>query len=231
MPKIYRWRFHVRTYDVGHDSKVRIPVYQNYCEESASLASASNGFSYDWYFSHQRVWAARITTLRYLTPVGYGDELEMGTWVSDYKRVQSHREYDLRRVSDGAPVLRARTNWVYLDSQTMRPQRLPDTFKEAFEPSGILDPIDTGLDDLLPVARPTFYKTEHRVLRHEIDSAGIANNAQYVGWAEQAITDMLRSLGWTDETFTQSSMTTLSHQIEYFQPARDNQSLVVETYP
>ncbi len=229
MAKVYTWRFHVRSYDLGADSGVRLPVYQHYCEEAATQASASNGYSYAWYMEHRRIWVARKTSLHYGQPAKYGDELEMRTWVADYRRVQSHRDYALRRLSDGAVILRGRTNWVYLDMDTMRPQRLPEDFKDAFEPDNYLEPIDTGIADLTDVPMPTLHRDERQVVADEIDSGGIVNNANYVMWAEQAITNMLRAMGWSLPKIGNTPMTTLSHEIEYFRPARFGDTVIVET--
>ena len=42
--------------------------------------------------------------------------------------------FDLRRAADDTPILRARANWVFLNTETMQPQRLPDEFLDSFQP-------------------------------------------------------------------------------------------------
>ncbi len=229
VPKIYTWRFRVRTYELDATGHVRLPAYLNYFEEGAVQASASYGYDFAWYSANHSVWVARTTTVRYNMPAGYGDELELRTWISDVRRVQSHREYDLRHL-DGRPVARGRTNWVYLDSITMRPQRMPSDFAEAVVPGGLED-LDTVVYDPIRVEDPIVHTEERRVQRHELDSAGHVNNAFYLAWTEQAITNSLRAAGWPPERFSTANFAIypLSHQIEYFRSALDDEPVWLVT--
>src|SRR5258708_16044043 len=124
MAKVYSWRFQVRTYELDVTGEVRPAAFLNYLEEGAVQASTAGGYGYDWYKENNRMWVVRKFTIRYYGPAVYGDELELATWVSDFRRVQSNREYALQR-SDGELVLRARGNWVFMNVQTMQPQRIP----------------------------------------------------------------------------------------------------------
>ncbi|MFQ3536740.1 MAG: thioesterase family protein [Aggregatilineales bacterium] len=215
MPKVYSWQFAVRTYEIGAEGTVRLPVYLNYLEESATQASAWCGYDYAWYQAHRRAWFARKTYLRHLAQARYGDQLIMQTWVSDYRRVQSHREYDLRHV-DGTPILRGRTNWVYVDTQTLRPTRLLDEFYNAFQPSEVLEPLETGVTDFTPIEAPP-YELFHTVQVCEVDSAGHANNSVYVAWAHQAVHQAVRGCGLTYSPF--------GREIEYFRGAQPDEPL------
>src|SRR5256885_2390139 len=88
------------------NKQVSPPVFLNYLEEGAIQASAEKGYTYQWYNENKRVWFVRKATIRYFELVTYGEELELRTWVSDSRRVQSHREYDLRLFFYKAPVAR-----------------------------------------------------------------------------------------------------------------------------
>lgn len=215
MPKVYAWQFAVRTYEIGAHNTVRLPVYLNYLEESATQASAWCGYDYHWYRAHKRAWFARKTYLRYLADARYGDTLTMQTWVSDYRRVQSHREYDLRR-ADGVPIVRGRTNWVYVDTESLRPVRLPDEFYDAFLPSGSLDPLETGVTAFTPLE--TVPREYSRIVQvYEIDSAAHVNNSVYVAWAEQAIYEAMRGIDLPCTPF--------GREVEYFRSAQPDEAL------
>lgn len=231
MAKIYTWRFSVRTYELDEFSQVKLMALQNYLEEAAMQASASNGYDYGWYRRNNRVWVARTIALRYCAPVTYPAELEVRTWVSDYRRVQSNREYDMYRVSDGARVLRGRCNWVYIDSATRRPQRLPANFMSAFEPDGSLELLDVEIASPVNVQNGIAHTEQRQVQMYEIDAAGHVNNAFYVAWAEQAITNLLRNTGWTRERLAQDdvAMYPVGRIIDYIRGAVQGEALRVET--
>jgi acyl-CoA thioester hydrolase len=231
MGKVYAWRFGVRTYELGARSQVKLNVYQNYMEEAAVQASGSLGFDWHWYHANGCIWVARAITVRYGTPAIYGDELEMQTWVSDFRRVSSKREFLLRRVEDGALVLRARTNWVFLDLASMRPQRIPEEFLVAFEPTGAVEPLEVEIDDGQTPDKPLSYAESRAVARYELDSAGHVNNAVYTGWIEQTIEDGLRAAGWgADQRSAEGvRLVPLGRTIEYLRSARDAEMLRLET--
>lgn len=231
MSKVYAWRFRVRSYELGARSQVKLNVYQNYMEEAAIQASSSHGYDWKWYHGNGSLWVARKITLRYGTPALYPDELEMQTWVSDFRRVQSSREFLLRRVDDGALVLRARTNWVYLDTATMRPQRVPDEFRAAFDPTGAVEPLEVEIEDAQTPDAPLNYAESRAVARYELDSAGHVNNAVYTGWIEQTIEDGLRAAGWGSEQRDAEGvrLAPLGRAIEYLHSAQDAETLHIET--
>jgi acyl-CoA thioester hydrolase len=229
-PKIYNHRFTVRAHELDPYRNVKPQVYLNYLEEAATQASDSWGYGYQWYFDHRRAWVARKHTLRYYAAITYPDEIRAYTWIADIRRVQSHRDYELRRADTDQRVLRGRTNWVYIDSQTFRPQAVPDEFQVAVvtDPDG-LETLDTGIPEAVIIERPVTYVEQRRVSYHELDAAGIVNNSVYLAWADSTLANALRSVGWSPDKLATSdfSMSLLAYELEYFRAARDNDSLTV----
>lgn len=231
MPKIYYWRFHVRTYDVSVEGRVSPDAFLRYLEDGAVQASASAGYDYDWYREHKRLWVVRKMTMRFYAPAGYEDELELATWVSDFRRVQSNREYDLRRVGDGAQIVRARANWAFLNTETMQLERIPAEFADHFDPAGSSDVIDTALPDAIDIENPVIHTEERRVQRYELDTNAHVNNTVYLTWAEQALVNALRAAGWPPERFdsTEFVMMPYAAEIEYHRSALDNEPIWIVT--
>ncbi len=170
-------------------------------------------------------------TTHFYAPVVYGEELELLTWVSDFRRVQSNREYYVRRVSDDAPILRARGNWVFMDTQTLQPQRIPPNVMDEFEPTGENEDLDTGVTDAISIEEPIIHTEERRVQHYELDSQGHVNNAVYVGWAEQSMINALRAVGWPPERFATSefTMNPLAVEVDYLRSALDDEPIWIVT--
>src|SRR5258706_4800534 len=232
MPKIYSWRFHVRSYEMDVNWQVSPPTFLHYLEEGAIQASAASGYTYQWYNENKRVWVVRKMTIRYFDPVTSGEELELRTWVSDFRRVQSHREYDLRRASDGARVVRGRANWVFINTETMQIARIPNEAIQRFAPDGELETLDTGITEPTPISESLVHTEERRVQHYEIDAQGHVNNAVYLAWSEQAIMNGLRDIGWPPERFSSSDfkMRPLANEIEYFRSALDDDPITITSY-
>ncbi|HRE48056.1 MAG TPA: acyl-CoA thioesterase [Aggregatilineales bacterium] len=233
MTYVYTWQFRVRSNETDPDLRVRPAVLQTYLEETAIQGSASLGYDYAWYRANQRVWVARHIHVRYYTLPVYGDDLTMHTWVSDAKHVQSHREYDLRRTVDDAPMLRGRCNWVYLDTQTMRPTKLIPEFHERFDPSGHLESLNLDLPDAVPLLSRATYSETRRVAYHEVDGAHHVNNTVYAGWSEATITNALREMGWTPQTLRQKGLwwQPYSRRIDFQRSAQDGDFLRLTVQP
>ena len=54
-----------------------------------------------------RQWLVRETDITYLRPLVYGDTVIVKTWVGDFRRVRSRRDYALRLAGSGEPVATA----------------------------------------------------------------------------------------------------------------------------
>jgi acyl-CoA thioesterase FadM len=189
-PTHYQWQFNIRTFERDRHGRMSSIAVLNYLEETATRGSAFLGFPLEWYFEHQFLWLGRRMTIRYEQPVYYGDTLQAETWISSMARVRSDRDYRLTR--DGETVVRARTNWAFIDTEKMRPTRIPQEFFDMLgddleEP----EPVTVHLEDAEAVVDAPVFEYEHQVLAHEIDVVGHVNNSVYPRWTEQALYSIL----------------------------------------
>ncbi len=225
--RVFNWQFGVRGYELGADRRVHTRILHNYLEETAIRASSDAGYGMPWYFERQQAWVMRHMTARYLSPLTLGERIAARSWVSDFRRIYSHREYDLRCASDHRPVIRARVKWVYVDLDSMRLLRIPQEFEAAFDPSGVQEDIDIRLKQPEVFADGPVYQTEHRVLRSELDAMGHVNNAVYVDWFEQAMFDALATAGWTEERLAEAGLLPVvtGNEVDYLLPALNGAAL------
>jgi acyl-CoA thioester hydrolase len=232
MTRTYTRRFKVRHYELDGFGHVNNAVYANYLQEAAIEASAEAGFDMDWYAAQGTLWIIRELAVRYFAPATYGDEIEVTTWVSDLRRVRSHREYEVRRVSDGERLLRARADWVYVDTQTGRPFHIPDHMAEAFDPSGDLPDIGVRIRNPQVIDGSRRYRHRRIAQIHEIDPVGHVNHANYLRWIEQAYQDAMRAAGHPLARMLSDGCIILQggHEIEYFAPAQFGDSIEVVSW-
>ena len=231
MSRIYRRQFKVRHYELDSQGYLNNAVYLNYLQQAAIEASTEAGYSLARYDQLGAFWLARKTTAVYGRPAQYGDELEIQTWVSDFRRVQSTREYQLSCARSGEMVLQAQTNWAYLQVETLKPVRIPAAMATAFQPNGryALQPARPDPAEEV-IARPRRHSSRRRVQRYEIDSAGHVNNAIYLSWAEQACYDAWPDLadpatGWGEQTGLLFNLR--RSELEYLKPALADDSLTL----
>lgn len=66
----------------------------------------------------ESTWVVREHRIEYLLPAFRGEEIEIRTWVENLRRVRSLRKYEFIRRSDGRTLVRAETDWVFIDTRT-----------------------------------------------------------------------------------------------------------------
>src|SRR5262249_9727974 len=142
-----------------------------YLQEAAIEASTALGLGPDWYRAQGTLWVVRRLAVRYLVPLGYGDEVDVVTWISGMRGVRSTREYDLTRAADGALVARARAEGVYVEAATGQPPRCPDGWADAFPRAGKGEDLGVRPGGLLPTEGAHRYASRRRVQLHEVDAA------------------------------------------------------------
>ena len=228
----YSRRFRVRHYELDSFGHVNNAVYVNYMQEAAIEASRDAGFGPAWYMERGVGWVIRQLSIRYYLPASYDDELDVHTWISEVRRVNSTREYLITRTGDLARVARARVNWVYLNSQTGQPTRLPDELRTAFEPTGEMEELGIRMTKGRATTDAHRYLSRRRVQTYELDTARHVNHAVYLNWIEQAYFDALRMVGYPIERTRLENWYALQggHDIQYFEPAFDNDEIEVSSW-
>src|SRR5438552_8716144 len=117
-----------------------------------------------------------------LAPLHSGDRVRVRTWVEDFRRVRSRRAYELPRVGDEQLVARGVTDWVYVNSQTGQPARIPPEMVAAFIPEGPPPAAPGRHFPPGPPPPPGRFAMRRKVMWQEIDMAGHVNNAQYLAY-------------------------------------------------
>lgn len=221
MPKITEWENVIKSYEVGSDSSALHGSLMNYLEEVAVLASNNAGFSNEWIMERGYLWIIRKWHVQYFEQARYQDLIRVKSWVSNFRRVQSYREYDMRR-DDGTPILRAKANWVFVEQDSFRPTRFPPEFESAYGPLGPTGDVITSLANGIATPKAPQHDFSYRARFDEIDRAQHVNNAHYIRWAEDAAYQYLRQLGIS---ITPSQIR--SHEMEYRNGAQCNDTIQV----
>lgn len=173
--------------ECDRDGVLRHACYLRLMQEAAFHASAALGYDDTRYSAMHRIWLIRESTVDFFLPLHYRDDVEVTTWVADFRRVRSRRLYEIRRGADHALAARGATDWVFLDRDSGQPAMIPDEMIAAFQPAegsahGAARPrfptLPSPPDDALTLSR--------QVLWRDVDSAGHMNNAAYGDLIEDA---------------------------------------------
>ena len=226
----YTLRLQTPVADLDPFGRLRPSGFIRLLQLAAVNASAAVGYDVDWYIRNRATWVVRRTRLDILGALKQGDELSIRTWVSDFRRVRSLRQYEVT-TARLEPVARATTDWVYVDAVTGAPTTPPADLQAAFmtegvstatRPARIRAPLDGAATTVLL----------RDVELADLDSLGHVNNSHYVEFAQQALYDVLHGGGWRPQWRAAADHLQLtSIDIEYLTAALYRQTLSVRLGP
>jgi len=204
----------VQSYELRADGNAGHSAFLQWFQQAAFEHSASVGWGMDTYAERESVWVMRGIDVEFLQPARYLEEIAVRTWVSDIQRVRSHREYEAYRVSDSTLLARARVDWVFLDTKTFLPRRVPQDIGKVLPPN--------GTPALAPIQWHTVaegeslghFESTRRVYQYELDQMQHVNNTVYLNWIEQQVHDAWRA--WSLDV---TALNVHRHYIEYRQQA------------
>jgi acyl-CoA thioester hydrolase len=233
MPLIHERTFRVRHYECDAYGHVNHANYLRYMQETAMDASAAAGYDIPRYEAMRRQWFIRETDIQYLHPLTYGDSVVVKTWVQDFRRVRSRRAYELRHARTGEIVAQATTDWVYLDTDTLRPVSVPPEMIAAFIPEGMPD--DGSRREPFPPAPPPppgVFTLRRRVEWRDLDTAGHVNNAMYMAYLEDCGVQVAAAYGWPMTRMFKAGFGLVArrYRIEYMQSATMDDELELATW-
>ena len=220
MPRTYSRTFAVPEHETNAFGDLFSSSLARFLQQVAIEASADAGFSDAWYREAGTVWVIRRSTIERRGPIRAGDRIELTTWVADFRRVRSRREY-VARAPDGATLVEAHTDWVYLDRTAGRLARIPDGMIHDF-----LDGDDAKAlprEPLVVPDPPAEVPASERIVRfRELDGMLHVNNAVYLDYVEEALLDVLAGEDWTPERCAAEGgfLRPARHDLEYLAEAR-----------
>jgi acyl-CoA thioester hydrolase len=164
--------FRVRHYEADAVGHVNNAAYLHYLEQAAIEHSAAVGYPLGRYRQMGTLFIVRRHEVEYLRPASPGDVLEVVTWAEEIRGPRALRAYEVYRHSqatsdvgtvavpaDGLlpaahvpasePLVRARTQWVYVELEGGRPLRVPAEMIGAFMRTGTTRSVDGARTPLL----------------------------------------------------------------------------------
>ncbi len=220
----YSLHIHAPVAELDPYEELRPSAVARLLQLAASEASSALGYDAGWYARNNTTWILRRTSLHTEGPIRQGDDLEIRTWVADFRRVRSIRRYEVMRGDE--LVAAAASDWVFASTSSGAPLTPTDDMQSHFMPEGIATEkrpprIQFGREDLFretPIRRVEFA---------DLDSLGHVNNARYIDFAQQTLLNTLASEGWQPDISPQAPHLQLRGlDIEYLKAALYQQQIV-----
>lgn len=185
-------RFKIRGYEIGPDHRVPLQNLCGYMEEAASLHAAELNFSVEELARQGLAWAlARIwiefDELPYLGGDILNDEesswIQVKTWPVSAERIQYRRDFFITWREK--TVARAVTEWVVLNLESRRAERIPE-FISALRPENPTPVMEVGRLRL-PGQEEAPQLASFVVRKSDIDRNDHVNNARFTEWLAESV--------------------------------------------
>lgn len=153
----------------------------NYFQDCSTFQSEELGKGLQYLKENNKVWLLGSWQLQLLHPILLGDQIAISTWPYNFKGFYGYRNFTMRNTSDKLLAV-ANSIWVYFDTITGRPARIPeDCLGYQIEPPYPMEPADRKVT----IPEDCIRKDPITVINSNIDSYNHVNNGQYIKMAEE----------------------------------------------
>ncbi|MDP9366097.1 MAG: acyl-CoA thioesterase [Chloroflexota bacterium] len=154
----YVAHFRVRHHQLDPLGHVNNAAYLNFLEQAAIDHAAAAGYDVARLRAAGGLFIARRHEIDFVRPAFAGDRLRVATWPVEIRGARAVRAYEVRRLEPGDDpratpsdalidpaavtamggevIVRARTEWAFVEERTGRPRRIPPEVRAAFLQNG-----------------------------------------------------------------------------------------------
>jgi acyl-ACP thioesterase len=183
-----------RTIQIGYksvfqDGRISPALLWEELEESAEQHCRLIGMDVFTLLSRQEAWVLKSGASRMQRYPGYGENIEIITWISSVDRYRGYREFLI--IDEQGQILgEMSTLWVYMDLKERRLKAIPREFHEGWGFCG--NPLHSNFQKKDSYEALSGYKSVlFSVRRRDLDSSAHVHNIRYLEWLSEAIPEDL----------------------------------------
>lgn len=183
-----------RTIQIGYksvfqDGRISPALLWEELEESAEQHCRLIGMDIFKLLSRQEAWVLKSGASRMQRYPGYGEKVEIITWISSLDRYRGYREF-LVIDEQGLIIGEMSTLWVYMDLKERHLKAIPQEFHTGWGFCG--NPLHSDFQKKNSYeALSTYNKALFSVRRRDLDSSAHVHNIRYLEWLSEAIPEEL----------------------------------------
>ena len=176
---IVEHKFYIGFKDCRKDLKIKNSSLLTFCENVAGIHGNMVGDGIKETLTHTfATWVLVSWKLKVLKRPEHGEFVTVRTWVHDFKRVYSYREFEI--VSEQGEILaRCISKWVHINIQNTMPIRVTEELGLKYEPETTTG-FEEGADVIIKEPENAIKEYAHTVREDWIDMNFHMNNTWYV---------------------------------------------------
>ena len=229
----YSRPFRVRWQECMASGVVSSINFLYYMQETAMAHSVELGYTADRWLKKGIAWVIRETEIEYINPLKYGDTVEISMRMGDLRRASATRFFELHRVGADELVARARSEWVAIDIDTMRPMPISeDVVADFFTEPAADKPSPRKRFPKGPSPPTQMFRSFRTVEWRDLDLQRHVNNATYLSYMESASLEATEKVGLTFQSLFERNIGAFSQwsHVLYQGQAAVSDELEITTY-
>ena len=192
----YTRPFRVRWQECDASGIVNTVNYMYYMQETAMAHSVELGYTAERWLDKGIVWVIRETEVEYINPLRYGDTVEVSMRMGDLRKTSAARFFEFRLSGEQGMLAKARSEWVGIGLDSMRPMPIPDdVIADFFTEPAASKPSPRKRFPKGPSPPERLFRSQKTVEWRDLDLQRHVNNATYLSYLETASLEATESVG------------------------------------
>jgi len=230
MSKIFTRSYRARYSDINADGLLAPADYARYIVDTAYDWGESLGLGESVSQEHGFYWIIRETEIQFFVSLHFQEEFDFTIWMLDWKRVRGTRAFLVKHKNKGITIAQGVQQIACMDSKTQRPISPPEDLINNFR----LDmprEISSGRFPKISLLPEKSLTLQHNVAWQDLDTLDMVNNGVYISYAEDAMTQLFTSFGWSPIELKNHGLARLIRRlhIQYQMPATWGDTLNITT--
>ncbi len=206
---MYSFTDKVRYSLIDAQGKLSIPGAIDYMEDCSTMQSEQLGIGLEFLKNRHEAWVLNSWQIDFLEDIPLAKEIEICTWAYGIKGIYGYRNFLIRDMQK-KPLIKTNSLWVYIDTETKRPMRVPE---EAGAPYGKEPRLEMEyLDRKIKLEGEGTAREPFSVRRCHIDTNGHVNNNWYIRFAMEYLPEAF----WRKENSARVSRLRAEYKREAF---------------
>lgn len=221
MSKIFTRSYRARYSDINADGQLAPSETLRYVIETAYDWAENLGLGYQASEKLGFIWVIRETEMHFFESLHFRDEFDFTIWLLEWRRVRGTRAFVVKHKDQGITIAQGVQQIACLDSNTQRPVNPPEEFIQKFLPEAP-QAVPSQPFPKIPALPDSSLTLQQKVAWQDLDVMDIVNNAVYMAYAEEAVTQMLANFGWSPMELKSNGLARKVRRlhIQYHTPAR-----------
>ena len=181
---VYEHKRFVHFHDCDRFLRLSVPGVLRFFEEAALQQSEALGVGFAHYLEHRVGWLLSRWDVRFRSVPSFGQAVTVRTQPRRFRGFSANRHFEIL-APDLSLHVEGFSQWIYVDTERMRPCRVPPLMAERYRMTKAEGPLPWEGDVTEPDRED--HHAVFRVRRGDIDLNGHVNNIGYVEWALESL--------------------------------------------